>query len=949
MNRKFLLFSLGMASLLYSLPVSAQKPISTKTAANKSAKVKTMPADPAVRIGKLPNGLVYYIRKNEEPKKRAELYLANRIGSLMETDEQRGLAHFLEHMAFNGTADFPKNEIISYLQKAGVRFGADLNAYTGFNQTVYQLPIPTDSIGVFKTGFKILANWAGKISLNGTDIDAERGIIVEEDRQTGKNAQQRLQKQIVPVLLANSHYQHRLPIGDVELLQKFSHDKIRSFYADWYRPNLQAVIAVGDFDVDEVEELIKQNFSSLANPKAPKPRLAYSLPDNAQPLVVIATDKEQPYNVATVLYKHKEAAIKTDADYKKNFIRNMINAMLGTRLQEIIQKGNAPFLFAQSSYGPFQNGMVWGLNAWQTAVVAKSGKDLQAALTAALAENERMAKFGFTLPEFETVKKEFGASIERSHKEANKTKSSSYVQDYLNHFLTGEAFPAENYTYQLAQSILANVTLAEVNAMAKTLITPSNQVVIIQAPEKDKVDLPKKEQLVSILKTAGSNVKPYVADVVNKPLLAKAPVAGKIVNEAKDEKTGVTTLTLSNGIKVLLKPTTFKNDQIFFSSSAPGGQSVAPNAKLIPAQFAGVITESGVADYNPTQLNRYLAGKSVSVSPYIGEYSQGFSGFSAPADLETALQLVYAYATTPRKDTEIYNKNISDTKVVLANKNSSPSSVFTDTLTAVLGSYHQRIMPMAIADLQKASLDESFAFYQTLFADNSKQTFVFVGNFDVEKVKPLLATYLASLPVSGQPLSHIDNGVYPPKGQVVKNVYKGLEDKATVRLFWHGDYQYSQTANIDLQALKTALEIKVLERLREKESGVYSPGINLSIEMEPKPHYYISISFNCAKANVERLIAAAKEEVNSFVKNGATEEDLRKFRSEDIRQQELNVRENSYWLGYLAERIKRNEPLDLLNNRKALIEAVTPQKSKQAAALYLGTDNYIQMVLLPEK
>ena len=944
----------GLAAVLFASPAVAQqkaavkKAIATKPAAKAPSNV-TIPNDPNVRIGKLANGLTYYIRKNTEPKKRAELYLANKIGSLMENDEQQGLAHFTEHMAFNGTKDFPKNEMINYLQKAGVRFGADLNAYTGFNQTVYQLPIPTDSVEVFKTGFKILANWAGKVSMNGTDIDSERGVIVEEDRQRGKNAGERMSKQLLPVLLANSRYANRLPIGKLDILNNFTHDKIRAFYADWYRPNLQAVIAVGDFDVNEVENLIKANFSDLKNPASPKPRLSYDLPDNAQPLVKIVTDKEQPYNVAQVIYKHREGPTKTTADFRKDLIQSMINNMLGARLQEITQKGNAPFLFAQSSYSPYQGGLVWGISAFQTIAVAKTAGGLAEALKAALAENERMAKFGFTNSEFETVKKKVEAGIEKQYKEKDKTKSAVYVNQYLENFLTGSSIPSADYNYAEAKKVMQNLTLTEVNAVAKTFVTKTNQLIVVQAPEKEAKDLPTEAQLLTVLKNAGNNVTPYVDNTVNKPLLAKIPTAGKIVSESKNDKVGITSLTLSNGVKVVLKPTDFKNDQVLFYSFAKGGSSLASDNDFQSAENASLIAQSGVGEFNPTQLTKYLAGKTVSAGSYINSEYQGFSGNSSPKDLETAFQLIYAYATNPRKDVEIFNKNISDYKVITANKNSNPTSVYADTVQAVLANYHKRGMPTTLQDIDKISLDKAFAFYKDRFADASGQTFVFVGNFDVEKIKPFITTYLASLPSLNRNENFVDNGINPPKGKVSKTVYKGLEDKATVQLFFHGDYDYNVDNNTQLDALKAAMEIKILERLREKESGVYSPSVELSVQKYPSAHYYFNISFNCAKANVDKLINAALDEVNSFRQNGATEEDIKKYKSEELRQEELSLRENGFWLNYLANRLKYGESVEQVLSDRDRVDSVTVDSTKTSAQKYLSGDNYIRLVLVPEK
>ncbi|SFG57599.1 M16 family metallopeptidase [Pedobacter insulae] len=945
------LLTLGLATILFSQPIFGQQ----KATPSRNTPAKTVntgnliPLDPSVKIGKLPNGLVYYIKKNIEPKNRAELYLATRVGSLMEDEAQQGLAHFTEHMAFNGTKDFPKNEIVNYLQKAGVRFGADLNAYTGFNQTVFQLPIPTDSAAVFKTGFKILANWAGKISMNAADIDAERGIIVEEDRQRGKNAQQRMSNQLLPLLLANSRYAERIPIGKVEILNSFTHDKIRSFYTDWYRPNLQAIIAVGDFEVAEVEKLIIENFSGLTNPKSPKPRVYYTMPDNAQPMVKIVTDAEQPYNVAQVIYRQKSTPVKTTADFRRSLINNMINSMFAARIQELTQKADAPFLFAQGTYGPYQNGLVWGYDAFTIAAVSKDGTGLKKAITAAVAEAERMNKYGFVASELEAAKKNVTAGNEKRFKEKDKTSSASFVQRYLNNFLEGTSMPSIEYSYELTKRDLANISLAEVNAVAKTYITKNNQVVVVQAPEKEKANLPTTNELLNAIQNAGRDVVAYVDNSVNKPLVATVPTAGKIVGEVKNDKIGITTLSLSNGVKVVLKPTDFKNDQIIFTSFAKGGSSLAGNDDFLSADNASLIAQSGVGDFNPTQLNKYLAGNTASAGSYISNDYQGFSGSTAPKDLETAFQLIYAYATNPRKDAEIFNKTITDMRAMLANKDANPSSVYSDTVQAVLSNYHKRAMPTTLSDLDKINLDKAFAFYKDRFADASGQTFVFVGNFDIEKIKPFVTTYLASLPSLNRNENFVDNGVYPPKGKVSKTVYKGIEDKATVQLFFHGDFTYNAENNIQLDALKSALEIKILERLREKESGVYSPGVGLSVQKYPVGHYYFTISFNCAKANVDKLINAALDEVNSFKLNGATAEDIAKFKSEEQRQEELSLRNNSFWLSYLSTRLKYDDDINMILSKKDRLNNVTVASSKKAAQQYLNGENYIRLVLVPEK
>lgn len=939
---RFLIYALA---LCISVPAFAQK----KPVAQTKPVVQSMPADPAVKVGKLANGFTYYIRKNTEPKNRAVLYMATKIGSLMENDDQQGLAHFTEHMAFNGTKDFPKNEVISYLQKAGVKFGADLNAYTGFNQTVYQLPIPTDSVEVFKTGFKILANWAGKLTMDGSEIDKERGVIVEEDRQRGKNATERMSKQLLPFLLYNSRYEKRLPIGKIDLLQTFTHDKIRNFYADWYRPNLQSIIAVGDFDVAQVEQLIKDNFSSLKNPTKPRPRLNYDLPDNKAPLVKIITDVEQPYNVALILFKSRGDVTKTSADVKNSIEYNMINSMLAARIQEMMQKGDAPFLYAASTYGPYQGGLVYGINAFQTVAVAKTSAELEKAITAAMAENERMVKFGFTQSELDVALKNVTAANEKSFKERDKTTSNAFVQQYLDNFLTGKSMPSIEYAYKEVNKHLASIALAEINALAKTLITKENRIIVVQAPEKEKASLPTEAALLAAINNAGNNLTAYEDNAITTPLLERKPLAGKVTAETKNEKVGTTQLTLSNGVKVVLKPTNFKNDQIIFTSFGKGGSSIASNDDFLSAENASLITVSGVGAFNPSQLNKYLAGNTASASSYISSEYQGFSGSAAPKDLETAFQLIYAYATMPRKDAELFNKNISDYRAQMKNRNASPQNVFADTSQAVLVNYHKRGMPLNESALDKISLDKAFAFYKQRFEDASGQTFVFVGNFDVEKIKPFIETYLGSLPATNKNENFKDNGIRAPKGIVVKTVKRGLEDKANVELYLHGDFNYSIENSLELDALSSALENKILERLREKESGVYSPSVRLTIDREPSVHYYFNISFSCAAGNVDKLIKAAMEEVNSIKNNGVTEDDLKKFRAEEQRSEELSLRDNGFWLSYLTNRLKYGEDLTRYQGDKARLDQLSMEKLKVAAKKYLGGENYIQLVLAPEK
>ena len=778
-----------------------------------------LPVDPDVIIGTLPNGLTYYIRRNVEPKSRAELYLVNKVGSVLETDDQQGLAHFTEHMAFNGTRDFPKNELVNYLQKAGVKFGADLNAYTSFDETVYQLPLPTDSVKVFEKGFDILADWAGFVTFDSKEIDDERGVVLEEERLRGKNAQERLLHQILPVLLNNSRYADRLPIGKEDILKTFKPETIKSFYHDWYRPDLQAVVAVGDFDPKRVEQLIKENFSELKNPANEKPRTKYSVPATPGTVVKIATDKEFPRTLFEMIVRHPEKKVHTKMDYLQNIRNELFNAMLNQRLGELRQQANPPFIGAGAGYSSF----IGHQDAFTSVALAKPN-ELESAVKAVVAETERARKFGFTQTELDRAKQDGLTQMENAYKERDKTKSVNFVREYQQNFLSGDAIPGIAWEYNFYKENVNSIALSEINALAGKYISDQNRAVIVEAPDKEKDKLPDAKTLLEWIGTAGKDVKPYVDNVSNKPLLAKEPVAGKTVSVQKDTTIFTTTLTLSNGVKVILKPTTFKNDQILIDGFHFGGTSMASDEDFTSANLAaGIIGNSGVADFNQIQLDKMLSGKNVSISPYIRELSQGVNGSSSPKDFETALQLVYLYFTAPRKDPDIWQANISQTKSLLANRSLDPVNVFQDTVSATLNNHNFRRMVTTIDRLNAATLDKAYGFYKQRFADANGFIFTLVGSFDVDKIKPLLEKYLGGLPSSAGAETYKDLGIHTPAGQITKTVNRGIGDKSSVQLVFSGDFDHNDANNNQVNALVEVMNIKLIERLREKEGGVYAP------------------------------------------------------------------------------------------------------------------------------
>ncbi len=904
-----------------------------------------LPVDPNVIIGKLPNGLTYYIRKNAQPKNRAELYLVNKAGSVLETDAQQGLAHFTEHMAFNGTRDFPKNELVGYLQKSGVKFGADLNAYTSFDETVYQLPLPTDSVKLFEKGFVILSNWAGYQTFEPKEIDSERGVVLEEERLRGKNAQERLQHQVLPVILNNSRYAERLPIGKVDILKTFKPETIKSFYHDWYRPDLQAVVAVGDFDPKRVEQLIKENFSGLKNPANEKPRTKYNITISQGTVVKIATDKEFPYTLAQVIVKYPKSKTQTKADLLQGIRVELFNQMLNARLGELTQKANPPFLFGRASYG----GFLGNLDAFTSIAVAKPG-ELEKAVKAVATEVERAKKFGFTQTEFDRAKQDALTQIENTYNERDKTKSVNFVRAYQQHFLQGEAIPGIEFEYNFEKENIGQIKLSEINALAAKYINNQNRAIIVEAPEKEKDKLPNEQTLIKWVDEAGKGVTAYVDEVSNKPLLDKEPVGSKVVAEKKDDAIATTMLTLGNGVKVLLKPTNFKNDQILISGYHFGGTSLASDADFTSANMAaGVVGSSGLASFNQIQLDKMLSGKNVSISPYINETTQGINGSSSPKDLETALQLTYLYFTQPRKDADIWQSNISQTKAFLANRNLDPQSVFQDTVSATLSNHNLRRMVTTTDLLNAASLDKAFNFYKDRFADANGFTFTMVGNFEVDKIKPLLEKYLGGLPSGSHEETYKNLGIHAPAGQITKIVNKGIADKSSVQLIFSGDYDYSADNNLQLDALNEVLNIKLIERLREKESGVYSPGVRASYTKLPNKRYSIAIYFGCAPANVDKLIAATMEEIAKIKQNGPEVVDIQKFAAEETRSTEVQLKENGFWQGHLTSTAQNQENPDAVLHYISDLKTITVQSVKDIANKCLSGENLIKLILLPEK
>lgn len=904
-----------------------------------------IPADPAVKVGKLPNGLTYYIRKNEEPKNRAELRLAIRVGSVLENDNQQGLAHFMEHMEFNGTKNYPKNELVNFLQSAGVRFGADLNAYTGFDETVYQLPVPTDSVKVFRQAFQILEDWAHNATIDPAEVEKERGVVLEE-RRLGRGAGQRMRDKYFPVLLNNSRYASRLPIGTEEVLTTFKPETLRQFYKDWYRPDLMAVIAVGDFNVAEVEAIIREKFGRLPKATNPKPRTEYEIPAHKDTKVVIVTDPEQPNTVVQVIYKRPEIKEQTLGDLRESIKRGLFNTMIGNRIQELTQQANPPFLGGYSNYSDF----LGNLDAFTSIAIAKEG-NVERAIRAVLDENARVKQFGFTATELARAKQEFYTNVEQSYSERDKTRSVNFVNEYVQNFTDKEPYTSIEFYFDFLKKVQQGITLQEVNALVDQFIRNENRAVIVMAPEKDKAKLPTVEQIIGYIDSTGKGLTAYEDKTLDAPLVPTPPTPSPVANAREISEIGVTEWTLRNGVRVVLKPTNFKNDQILFAATSFGGTSLYDLPDFQSARFSSTLTAmGGTGAYSQVQLGKFLSGKQVSVFPYVGELSEGINGSAAPKDLETALQLLYSYFTQPRKDSDVVAGFLSNQRSALQNQISTPTParVFQDTVSVTLGANNPRRQPLKPADFDQINLDRALTIYRERFANAGDFTFFFVGNFKEEAIRPLVEKYLGGLPTTGTTEKFRDLGIRIPTGQINKTVYRGLDPKASVQLVYSGDLTWSPETTTQLDALAEVLEIKLLEKLREEESGVYGVGANASYSKYPVSRYTFRISFGCAPENVEKLIAKTQELINDLKQKGALPTDIAKFKAETRRETEVQLKDNQFWLGYLQNQYYNGDsPTEVLHENEQL-DKVTVESTKAAASQYFGA-NYARFVLLPEK
>lgn len=907
-----------------------------------------IPVGPQVKVGTLSNGLTYYIMRNARPEHKLELRLIVKAGSALEDDDQQGLAHFTEHMAFNGSTHFKRNELFSYLESIGVKNGADLNAYTSFDETVYMLPIPTDRKENVATGFQVLEDWAHGLTLNPADIDKERKVVLEELR-LNKGAGDRINKVTMPKIFNGSRYAERLPIGKEEILRTFEPEAIRRFYHDWYRPDLMAVVAVGDIDPQEAERLIKQHFSHLANPPHERPRPYAQIPQRQATEAVVVTDKEAGGNSLLIRYPVRPVSItETWRSYREKLVRNLFEGMLSQRLRELAQQSDPPFMAGASGVGKLTPRY-----ESYTVRAALGPRGALPAIEALVQENERARQFGFSAAELEVVKKDALRGFDRAYNERDKTDSETYVAEYMRNFLTGESLPGLEAEYRMIHQMIPSITLDEVNAYARHAIpADAAKLVIYTGVDRPSEPAPQGPQLLAAVAAAekarltARDEKAVAAHLMDAP-----PKAGSIVGESVDKKLGTTQLTLSNGVKAVLKPTDFNNDQVLMSATRFGGQGLFGDQDIFNARFANAIVENmGIKDMAPLDVNKVLAGKAASLHTSLGAYTDNLAGAAGASDVETMLQMVWLRFNGVRRDETLYKSFIGKQVEFARNREGQPAALFGDTVQATLYGNHPRA-PRALKpdEIAQLSLDRSIDIYRERFSSAKGMTFFIVGSFDIKAMKQLAATYLGSLPTPDLPLAYRDTGLRPVSGVVKREVHSGAEDKSTVSLYFTGAAPFSVLDEMRLSALMEVMNLRVFDVLRQQMGLIYGGGMQGSMTPIPYGHYSIVATLPTGPQNVDKVLAATFAEIEKIKRDGPSQADLDKVKLNWTQTYRKSLRENSFWLGGLQSALTEGTDPHVLVDFEKYVTEITPGDVKAAAQRYFNTENYVQVVLYPEQ
>ena len=913
-----------------------------------------IPADPELRTGKLENGMTYYIRHNEKPKGQADFYIIHNVGAIQENDAQQGLAHFLEHMAFNGTKNLPGKQLTTYLETVGVKFGANLNAATSWDQTIYNIKdVPTTREGIIDSALLILHDWSHFIALQPDEIDSERGVIMEELR-TRDGASWRSSMKLIQAIGRDTKYEHRNLIGYLDGLKNFKHQELVDFYHQWYRPDYQAVVIVGDLDAAAVEAKVKKLMSDIPAPAADADKKeTIVVPDNEEPIISIYTDPEMQGSKVQLFIKRpafpRELA-NTISGEMTNIIESYITMMENSRLGEIAMKPDAPFLVAGMGTGDVV-GIIPTLNATAFIAMTQDGQ-LNRGFESIYTEMERLRRFGFTQSEFDRARENLMRQAERGYANRNDRYNGSYVQTYLNNFQKNTPMPDAKTEWQLDSMLISSISLDVVNAFAKQTITDKNQVIMVTAPEKEGVDNPTAEELLAIRdKVKAAELEPYEDNVVKEPLLPEGTqLNGSPVKKTKfDKEFGTTEWTLANGVKVVVKPTTFKADEVVMTAVSKGGLSLLSNEDYYLGNMIPSINSfSGVGRFSAMELSKQLSGKAASVKTSVGNYASSMSGAASPKDLETMFQLLYLNFTQPRFDRNDYDKLITMIRSKLANAQSDPDYKMQERVMKDVFGDHPRRQPITTEVIDSFDFDRLPEIYSTLYPGANSFIFTFVGNVDLETLKPLVEKYIGSLPTTKKPTTWIDEKVQPVEGELTDDFRVEMQQpKVSVLYYFSGKMPYRFKEKIALTFLTQALNSRYLESIREEKGGTYGVSVNASTDYIPKQTYDMTISFDTNEQMADELCEIIMQEIRQIAENGPKSEDIEKTREYLLKNRQNSMQLNSGWLGFIQS--KYGSGLDFVKDYEPALRALTAADVQAIAKKILSDGNIVKVVMRPEK
>ena len=907
-----------------------------------------VPVDPAARVGRLDNGMTYYIRHNEEPKERASFYIIQNVGALLENDEQNGLAHFLEHMAFNGTKHFPGKGIINTLEKHGVQFGRNINAYTSFGETVYNLSdIPVKHEGLIDTCLLVLNDWADYLLLTDEEIDSERGVISEEWR-TRRTASFRMQRKFLPVLLHGSKYMDRDVIGDLDVIKNFKYETLRQFYNDWYRTDLQAIAIVGDIDVDAVEQKVKTLFSAIPPEKNPIKREFYEVPEHKEPLYVLATDKEAS-NYSISLYIKHQAPKPSEKNFKylrEQTIQSLFGMMTNDRINELLQKGVPPFVNGSVQF----SGLVSGYEVMAISTTAKPDQgDL--AFKSIYTEAQRVYQHGFAPGELDRAKTNLLTSYESRYKQRDKINNDQFAHDFKNHYIEGEPLTSIDFDWEFVQKILPTISVEEISAKAKQWMTKENRVIVVMGPEKPDAKHLSKEQALAMMDSIdNSKVEPYNDLAVSSDLISEQLKGSKVKSTKELPEFEAVEWTLGNDARVVFRKADYEKDQVALLALSHGGSSLHKNDQMASAmmlsQFIGAF---GVGQYNATDLKKALTGKKVSMNVGLSDLDESFNGSSTPRDFETMMQLLYLQFESPRFDKEAYEALLGRYKAYIANMANNPQKIMNDSLTLIMTSHHPRIKLMTPALFDEVSLEQMEAIYKNRFVDADDFVFFIVGNIDQDTAKVMAEKYIGSLTSLPRKETWVDHNVEGPDGKTEREIVIPVEvEKSTVSVNFDAKMPYSPEQNLLLSLFRDILNLRYLEEIREKEGGTYGVRVSSDYSKFPKEEKSLGLMFDTDPEKARHLKSILYREIDKIAAEGPTFEDLDKAVKNIQKNREQSKLHNNYWLQalntYYLYQINPAAP----ENFETILEKVTPLKVQEFVKTFVSKADVVDIIFKPK-